>query len=85
MSGGGGPDDPVLAFRVGKIEEQLVRLDATLDKIDERLRALEKSVAELTGIVRHLPTTWVMVTAMIGGQITLAGLLFGAIKLFAAK
>ena len=40
---------------------------------------LRVDIAELRGRVVNLPTTWAMLTAIIGGQVTLAGLVFPAL------
>ena len=44
------------------------------------LNAIEIGIAELRGRVHNLPTAWLMLTAIVGGQITLAGLLYTALR-----
>ncbi len=72
---------PSLEARVAVLEEVVRRIDAKLDRIEARLDKLEVSVAELRGMVQTLPTTWQMLTAVIGGQVALAAMLFGAARL----
>ncbi len=86
--GGGGPHDPGMEQRVIRLEEQFVRIEALLlriddrvNRLDERLRHLEIEVAGLQGVITNLPSTWAMLTMMLGGQIALAGILVGALRL----
>ena len=75
---------PSLEARVAVLEEVVRRIDAKLDRIETRLDkldSLEIKLAELRGIVQGLPTTWQMITAIIGGQVALAAMLFGAARL----
>ena len=71
--------------RVTRLEEQFTRIELLLRTIDDRVRRFELDGAESKGRIAGLPTTWAMVTTMIGGQITLAGLVFVILKTFGAK
>ncbi len=71
--------------RVGRLEEQFERIEGLLRSLDDRFRRFEVDGAELKGRIASLPSTWAMVTTMIGGQITLAGLVFVILKAFGAK
>ena len=78
------------------MEEVVRRIDAKLDKMDaaiDRLRSvigglrvemgeLRAAVAESRGIVRNLPSTWQMMTAIIAGQVALAAMLLSMARLF---
>jgi hypothetical protein len=67
----GGPHDP-------DMERRVTRLEADFHEIMGQLTAIRADLAEVKGRVTHLPSTWAMVTTMIGGQITLAGFLAAA-------
>ena len=41
--------------------------------------ATKEDIAELRGYVKGLPTTWVMVTAIVAGQIGITGVIAGAL------
>lgn len=80
-SGGGPPHDPDMEVRVARLEDQFNRIEALLKGIDDRARRLEIDAGELKGRLAHLPTTWAMVTTVVGGQVALAGILFAAMRL----
>ncbi len=52
---------------------------ATLSTRIEHEMATKADVAELRGYVKGLPTTWVMVTAIVAGQIGISGVIAGAL------
>ena len=52
---------------------------ATLSTRIEHEMATKEDVAELRGYVKGLPTTWVMVTAIVAGQIGITGVIAGAL------
>lgn len=79
--GGGGPHDPGMEARVVRLEDQFTRIEALLHGIDDRARAIEVGAAELNGRLASMPGTWAMIVTVVGGQVALAGLLFGALKL----
>lgn len=72
----------VLEEVVRRIDVKLDRMDAQFDRIDAHLGNLTADLAELRGIVRNLPSTWAMMTAVIGGQVALAAMLIGAARSF---
>ncbi len=82
--GGSGPHDPGMEARMTRLEDQFTRIETLLKSIDDRVRKLEIDAAELKGRFAHLPTTWAMVTTVVGGQVALAGILFGAFRLAGA-
>jgi hypothetical protein len=67
--------------RMARLEEQFSRIETLLRGVDDRLRNVETDIAELKGRVANLPSTWAMVTTMLGGQITLAGFLIAIIRI----
>lgn len=81
VPGGGPPHDPGMEARVARLEDQFGRIEALLRGIDDRMRKFEVDAAEMKGRLSGLPSTWAVVTTVIGGQITLVGLLFAALKL----
>jgi hypothetical protein len=80
-SGGGGPHDPLMEARMVRLEDQFTRIEALLRGIDDRVRGIEVGAGELKGRLASLPGTWAMIATVIGGQVALAGLLFGALRL----
>lgn len=49
--------------------------------VDDRLRKVEIELAEMKGRITNLPTTWAMITTMLGGQIALAGFLVAILRI----
>jgi hypothetical protein len=76
---GPGAYPPSLEARVAVLEALVSRIDSKLDALQAGQEALRADVAELRGMVRMLPTTWQMITGIIGGNIALAGALAGAV------
>ena len=62
---------------IGEMKGQTAPLLTLGDKVDK----LAIDVAEVKGRVTHLPSTWAMITTMLGGQIALAGLLATILRL----
>ncbi len=67
--------------RVAKFEDQFARIGTLLRSVDDHVRKLQIDAAETKGRIANLPTTWAMVTAVIGGQVALAGILIAALRL----
>jgi hypothetical protein len=97
-SAGGGPHYPGMETRLTAVESDvreikgaLQRIELLLGKVDDRLRKVEAEalprlaidLAELKGRIQNLPSTWAMITTVIGGQVALAGMLLGGIRLLA--
>lgn len=80
-AGGGPPHDPGMEARLTRLEDQFTRIEDLLRGIDDRVRKIEVDAGELKGRLGGLPSTWAMIATVIGGQVALAGLLFGALKL----
>ena len=66
--------------RVGRIDDRVGRIEDRVEQLGDRVRHIEIDVAELKGRIVNLPTTWAMITTMIGGQIALAGILLAAFR-----
>jgi hypothetical protein len=63
-------------------KDDIARLSAKVDhqtETMERHLATKEDIAELRGYVKGLPTTWVMVTAIVAGQIGITGVIAGAL------
>ncbi len=65
---------------VADLGDRMGALELRMETLDDRVRKLEIDGGELRGRVYDLPSTWAVVTTVIGGQITLAALLLGALK-----
>jgi predicted nuclease with TOPRIM domain len=65
-----------LELEAGAVRESLKRLEGAVDKIADRLGRMEVDIARLDGRISGLPTTWVLVTAILAGQATLLGFAF---------
>jgi hypothetical protein len=82
LAGGGGPPhDPGMEMRVQRPEDTLHRIEGLLASLDERLRKVEITVAEMNGRMTNLPSTWAMITTMLGGQIAFAGTIVAILHL----
>lgn len=67
---------------VAEIRVDIAKLSAKVDHQTEtmaRHMATKQDIAELRGYVKGLPTTWVMVTAIVAGQIGITGVIAGAL------
>jgi hypothetical protein len=61
---------------------EIATLSAKIDHQTEtmnRYLATKEDIGELRGYVKVLPTTWVMVTAIVAGQIGITGVIAGAL------
>jgi hypothetical protein len=70
-----------LEDQFGRIETLLTRLDGRLEKLDDRVRNVEIELSGLKGKISQLPSTWAMMTAIIGSQIAFAGVIATTFKL----
>jgi hypothetical protein len=75
---------PTLATKVevSELRVDIATLNAKIDNQTEtmnRFLATKEDIAELRGYVKGLPTTWVMVTAIVAGQIGITGVIAGAL------
>ena len=52
----------------------MLRIEALLNSLDDRMRHVEIDIAEMKGRMSQLPSMWAMLTAIMGGQIA-----FGAV------
>lgn len=69
-----------MEVRVARLEDQFGRIETLLRVIDDRLRKFEVDAGEMKGRLSGLPSTWAMVTTVIGAQVALAGLFLAALK-----
>jgi uncharacterized coiled-coil protein SlyX len=61
-----------------EIAELNAKIDNQMDTM-HRYLATKEDIAGLRGYVKALPTTWVMVTAIVAGQIGITGVIAGAL------
>ena len=52
----------------------MLRIEALLNSLDDRMRHVEIDIAEMKGRMSQLPSMWAMLTSIMGGQIA-----FGAV------
>jgi hypothetical protein len=75
-----GEFDTKLERLAGSFDTKLERFAGSFDARLERFAGdFNARLERLTGRVESLPTTWQMLTAIIAGQVTLAGLLCAAV------
>jgi archaellum component FlaC len=83
VGGSGSPHDRGMEARVQRLEDMLQRVEALMKSVDDQLRRVEIELAELKGRVATLPSTWAMVTTIVGGQGAFAAVLLALLR-FAA-
>jgi len=71
--GGGGNDS-------GGMEARVARLETRLDGIHDVLTSIRERLSRLEGKIDNLPTTWVMLTAIVGSQVALLGFTFAILR-----
>ncbi len=71
-SGPGAPHAHGMEMRVQGPEDTVSRIARLIRSNNDRLRKVEIDVAETKGRMTHLPSTWAMITTMLGGQVALA-------------
>ena len=70
--GGGGPHDPAMEVRLARLEEDSKEVRADMKRVLADLSYVK-------GRLESLPTTWAMITTVVGAQLALAGLLTGLV------
>jgi hypothetical protein len=70
-----------MEMRLQGLEDILARIERRMASLDERMRKIEITVAEMNGRMTNLPSTWAMITTMLGGQIAFAGTLAAILHL----
>jgi hypothetical protein len=73
VAGGGSPQDRRMEMLFERLEDTLRRIEERMTSLDDQLRRVEIAVAEMNGRMTNLPSTWAMITTMLGGQIAFAG------------
>ncbi len=74
-----------MAIRVQRLEDTCQRIEALLMRMDDRLRKVEIDVAEMRGRIAQLPSTWAMITTMLGGQVAFAAAILAILKIVGAR
>jgi hypothetical protein len=78
---GGGPHDPALSYKVGRLEEYLREIKDILRDMQREMTSLQVAVGEMRGELRRIPTVaqaWAMtITTWIAG----AGVVMLAVRL----
>jgi phage shock protein A len=74
-----------MAIRVQRLEDTCQRIEALLTRMDDRLRKVEIDVAEMRGRIAQLPSTWAMITTMLGGQVAFAAAILAILKVTGAR
>jgi hypothetical protein len=82
VKNGGGGDSGGMEPRIAMLEKAMERLEADARELRTDMRSTREDISYMKGRLEHLPTTWAMLTAVIGGQAVFAGVVFGAMKLF---
>ncbi|MBV8092573.1 MAG: hypothetical protein JO110_04940 [Acetobacteraceae bacterium] len=72
---------PDLPERAAVLERLFERMERRMERIEHRLDSIVADIARLEGAIRHLPTTWQLITYTLGAQLTFATLLFAAYRL----
>jgi hypothetical protein len=70
--------------RIGRVEDRLGLVEDRLGRMEkevEQVRVIQVELAEVKGRVGALPTTWAMLTAIMAGQITFAGVFAAVLRL----
>jgi hypothetical protein len=75
-SGAGGGDSGGMEPRIARLEEDVKELKADVKSLRADLTAVRLDVAWLNGRVEQLPTTWVMLTSIVGSMVALLGFTF---------
>ena len=63
------------------LEQRVERLEDGSREFRDHSRQIRTDLAFIRGRLENLPSTWVMPTGIIGGQIALAGVLIAASRL----
>ncbi len=69
-----------VAFMRGQLQE-LSSLKGDVARLASEVARLAIEVAGISGQLKHMPSTWAMIVAIMAGQATLAGVLFAALRL----
>ena len=84
--------DALMDQRVSRLEQDgldfrddMKAIRADLNSIRADQAAIRSDLGYVRGRIEQLPSTWVMLTGIIGGQIALAGLLVAASRLLGVR
>ena len=70
-----------MEMRLQRLEETYSRIEALMTSLDDRMRHVEIEVAELKGRITNLPSTWAMITTVLGSQIAFAAVFIAIFRL----
>ena len=62
------------------METRITRLEDDFRSLKADLSAIRTDVSYLRGRIESLPTTWQLITAVIGGNVSVAAVIFAALK-----
>jgi hypothetical protein len=79
-SHGGGPEDPMIEHRVGRLEEDAKDIKASLRAIDGKLNSIEVSLAEIKGRVSQAPTWLQLIGAVLATWAAGAAIVFTLLR-----
>jgi septal ring factor EnvC (AmiA/AmiB activator) len=74
-----------MAMRLQRLEDTLPRIETLLASVDDRLRKAEIDLAEIKGRIAHLPSTWAMITTMLGGQVAFAAAILAILRIVGSR
>jgi hypothetical protein len=78
---GGGPEDPMLEARVGRLEDDVREVKSELRDIRGDLRGIHRELGEIKGILQKTPDAKDMWRMVIGTWIAGAGVVALAVRL----
>lgn len=83
--GDGGPHVPTMEQRVARLEDDVKDVKADIRTVKTDLAAIRADLGYLKGRLENLPTTWVMVTTLLGSQAALLAFSFMLLRYMAVK
>jgi len=82
---GAGPHDPSMDARVARLEDDMKEVKADLQTVKTDLAAIRADLGYLKGRMENLPTTWVMLTTLLGSQAALLAFAFMLMRYLVPK
>lgn len=81
--GGGGPEDPILEAREGRLEDDMKDVKADLKEVRRELRDMHGDLREIKGMLQRTPDVTQMWRMVIGTWIAGAGVVALMVRLLA--